>query len=84
MEVQDKPNVEVLDEKLFFKVVRGAFAQRRKTLLNCLSSAFSCGKDTLSEILLSVGIEPTVRGEKLGLIEFGKIADALKKQGIES
>jgi len=83
MEVQDKPNVEVLDEKLFFKVVRAAFSQRRKTLLNCLASGFSCGKDTLTEILLSAGIEPTVRGEKLGLSEFGKIADALKVQGIE-
>lgn len=83
MEVQDKPNVEVLDEKLFFKVVRAAFSQRRKTLLNCLASGFSCGKDKLTEILLEVGIEPSVRGEKLGLVEFGKISDALKKQGIE-
>ena len=82
MEVQDKPNVEVLDEKLFFKVVKSAFAQRRKTLLNCLSSGFSCGKDTLSELLLGIGIEPTVRGEKLGLSEFAKIADALKTQGL--
>lgn len=84
MEVQDNPNVAVLDEKLFFRVVRGAFAQRRKTLLNCLSSAFSCPKDKLSEILLSVGIEPTIRGEKLGLSEFGKIADALKKEGLDA
>ena len=82
MEVQDKPNVEVSDEKLFFKVVKAAFAQRRKTLLNCLSSGFSCGKEVLTELLLSVGIEPTVRGEKLGLSEFAKIADAMKNQGI--
>lgn len=84
MEVQDKPNVDVMDEKLFFKVVRAAFAQRRKTLLNCLSSAFSCSKDELSEILLAVGIEPTVRGEKLGLSEFGRIADELKKCGMDT
>ena len=82
MEVQDKPNVEVSDEKLFFKVVKAAFAQRRKTLLNCLSSGFSCPKETLSEILLGIGLEPTVRGEKLGLLEFAKIADALNAQGI--
>lgn len=84
MEVQEKPNVEVLDEKLFFKVVKAAFAQRRKTLLNCLSSGFSCGKEALSELLLSVGIDPTVRGEKLGLSEFAKIADALKTQGLDA
>ncbi len=82
MEVQDKPNVEVSDEKLFFKVVKAAFAQRRKTLLNCLSSGFSCGKEVLAEILLGAGIEPTIRGEKLGLSEFAKIADALKDNGI--
>lgn len=84
MEVQDKPNVDVLDEKLFFKVVKAAFAQRRKTLLNCLSSGFSCGKDSLSDLLIGVGIEPTVRGEKLGLSEFAKIADALKTKGLDA
>lgn len=84
MEVQDKPNVEVLDEKLFFKVVKAAFAQRRKTLLNCLSSSFSCGKDSLTQLLTNIGIEPTIRGEKLGLSEFAKIADALKTQGLDS
>ncbi len=84
MEVQDKPNVDVLDEKLFFKVVKAAFAQRRKTLLNCLSSGFSCGKESLSDLLIGVGIEPTVRGEKLGLSEFAKIADALKTKGLDA
>jgi len=84
MEVQDKPNVDVLDEKLFFKVVKAAFSQRRKTLLNCLSSGFSCGKEALSQLLISVGIEPTIRGEKLGLSEFAKIADALKTQGLDA
>lgn len=84
MEVQEKPNVDVLDEKLFFKVVRAAFSQRRKTLLNCLASSFSCGKEALTELLLGIGIDPTVRGEKLGLSEFAKIADALKSQGLDS
>lgn len=84
MEVQDKPNIDVLDEKLFFKVVKAAFAQRRKTLLNCLSSYFSCGKEALSRLLVEIGIEPTIRGEKLGLSEFAKIADALKTQGLDA
>ena len=59
-----------------FKLVKAAFAQRRKTLLNCLSSGFSKDKQELSDVLISVGIEPTIRGEKLGLSEFAKIADA--------
>ncbi len=76
MEVLNTPNVQTKDEKLFFKVVKAAFAQRRKTLLNCLSSGFSKDKQTLSDILESVDISPSIRGEKLGLLEFAKIADA--------
>lgn len=76
MEVCETPNVETKDEALFFKVVKAAFAQRRKTLLNCLASGFSCEKARVSELLESVGIAPNVRGEKLGLVEFAKIADA--------
>lgn len=81
LEVCDKPNIEVADEKMFFKVVKASFAQRRKTLLNCLSnSSFGLSKQELSEMLLSVGIEPTVRGETLGLAEFAKISDVLSKK----
>ncbi len=83
MEVCDKPNVETKDEALFFKVVKAAFAQRRKTLLNCLASGFSCDKQALTEILESTGIAPNIRGEKLGLAEFAKIADAFFENGIK-
>lgn len=83
LEVLDEPNVLVKDEKLFFRVVRAAFAQRRKTLLNCLSSGFSAEKAEIVEILESVGIAPSVRGEKLGLPEFAKIADAFFIKGIK-
>lgn len=83
MEVCEKPNVETKDEALFFKVVKAAFAQRRKTLLNCLSSGFSCEKATISELLESVDIAPNVRGEKLGLAEFAKIADVFFENGIK-
>lgn len=76
MKLRDKPAVQTKDEKIFFRVVKSAFAQRRKTLLNCLQSGFSADKDTISKILESVGISPQIRGEKLGLEEFGKIADA--------
>lgn len=76
MEVCSEPNVKTKDEALFFKVVKAAFAQRRKTLLNCLASGFSCDKAALTEILESVNIASNVRGEKLELSEFAKIADA--------
>ncbi len=78
MEVLDKPSIEVSDEKLFFKVVKAAFSQRRKTLLNCLSSSFGIEKSVLSEMLSGIGIEPNIRGEKLDLSQFAKITEAIK------
>ncbi len=83
MRVCEKPNVEVKNEKLFFKVVKASFAMRRKTLLNCLSNGFSKDKQTIESILTSVGIEPSIRGERLGICEFAKIADEFEKNGIK-
>lgn len=82
MEVADTPNIETKDERLFFKVVKSAFAQRRKTLLNCLSSGFSADKQNITSILESIGISPSIRGEKLGLSDFAKIADAFFESDI--
>lgn len=82
MEVLDKPAVSVKDEKMFFRIVKAAFAQRRKTLLNCLQSAFSVDKQKISEVLESVDISPSIRGEKLGLSEFAKISDAFTEAEI--
>ncbi len=75
LEVCEKPNVEVKDEKMFFKVVKGAFSQRRKTLLNCLSSSFGLDKETTAQKIKNCGIEPGIRGEKLGIEEFAKLSD---------
>lgn len=77
LEVLDKPSVEVDDEKTFFRVVKAAFSQRRKTLLNCLSSGFSIPKAELSELLEGVGIVPSRRGETLSLQEFADITNAI-------
>lgn len=79
MRVLEKPKIDVADEKLFFKVVKVAFSQRRKTLLNCLASGFSIDKPTLTKLLENIGIEPNIRGERLGLSEFKKVADAIEK-----
>lgn len=82
MRVLDRPNVEVKNERLFFKVVKASFAMRRKTLLNCLSNGFLREKSVVGEILSNVGIDPSVRGERLGIAEFAAIADELEKNGI--
>lgn len=75
------PPVSVRDEGMFHKVVRGAFAQRRKTLLNSLQSAFgSLGRDRLERCIRACGLEPGVRGETLGLTEFATLADVIGEE----
>ena len=76
-DIRDKTPEGVTDEKFFFKVARGAFSQRRKTLLNCLSANFPIPKDEISTLLESIGIAPSRRGETLSLEEFANIADTL-------
>ena len=76
--VRSAPPCDVADEKLFFRVVRASFAQRRKTLLNALSSGFSeLSKPELAEIIEACGFAPTVRGETLDIPAFAAIANAL-------
>ena len=77
LKMLDSPSAAVNDEELFFKTVRAAFSQRRKTLLNCLSSYFSVPKQELSESLLKLNIEPSRRGETLSIEEFAAVSDAL-------
>ncbi len=71
----EKPRVGVIDEKVFFSTVRAAFSQRRKTLLNCISSYFSVPKGIASEWLTKSGIDPLRRGETLSIEEFAMLAD---------
>ena len=73
---------EVKDEKQFFRLVRAAFAQRRKTLLNALSSAYGSQltKDALRDAIAACGLPADVRGERLGIPEFAALADALAQR----
>lgn len=82
LKIREKPAVDVLDEKMFFKVVKASFAQRRKTLLNCLCSGFSVPKTQLSSLLESIDITPSRRGETLSIEEFKKISDVFTNEGI--
>jgi 16S rRNA (adenine1518-N6/adenine1519-N6)-dimethyltransferase len=67
------------EEKALFDVVRGAFAHRRKTLLNALAAAgFSArSRESLAEVLRGSGIEPGRRPETLSLEEFARAARAI-------
>lgn len=78
IDILDKPSVEVKSEKLFFNVVKAAFSQRRKMLLNTMASSnLNLTKDQIREILAECEIDEKRRGETLSLQEFGKIADKI-------
>ena len=77
LKILDMPSVSPKDEKLFFRLVKAGFAQRRKTLLNCMSHGLSLEKSLCTEILSACGIEPSIRAERLSLEEFAAIADEI-------
>lgn len=68
------------DVDAIFSVVKAAFAQRRKTLLNALSSVYGnhFSKDTLRQVIVNCGLSENVRGEQLGLEQFSALAKALQ------
>ena len=81
-EVRGAPPVETADEAFFFRVVYAAFALRRKTLVNSLTTSFGgLGKARLAEIVASCGLPENVRGERLGLEEFARLAAVLREAG---
>ena len=58
------------NEKAFFTMIKGAFSQRRKTLVNSLSSTVGISKDKITSALDELGISPTVRAEKMRMEDF--------------
>ena len=78
MTLRDTPPVDCPPNQLF-SVIRAAFAQRRKTLLNALSSAYGSqlSKEQLRDALTECGFAETVRGEQLDLEEFSRLAHTL-------
>jgi 16S rRNA (adenine1518-N6/adenine1519-N6)-dimethyltransferase len=76
---RSEPAVAVRDLFLFWKVVRGAFAYRRKTLVNSLALALDLDRATIARALISCNLAPELRGERLDLGDFARVADALAK-----
>jgi 16S rRNA (adenine1518-N6/adenine1519-N6)-dimethyltransferase len=80
LDSRDKPPVIVKDEKLYFRVVKASFGQRRKTLLNALTSGnLGKTKEEFRTILSKNNIDEKRRGETLSLDEFAKIANELSQ-----
>lgn len=74
LSVYEKPLFELEDEKKFFTVVKAAFAQRRKTVLNSISSSLGLEKSAVNEILSESGVNPQARAEKLSMEDFAEIS----------
>ena len=68
----------VTDARRFFRVVKAAFGQRRKTLLNALSAGLGgVDKDAIRAAIAACGLPEDIRGERLGIPEFAALTTAL-------
>ena len=77
---KEKPIVPI-DEELFFRTIKAAFEQRRKTLPNSLQTGFSeISKERLTEIIIECGHKPDIRGEKLSVADFCALSNAIHKE----
>lgn len=75
LDVLDAPAVKVESEELLFKIIKMAFMQKRKTLLNGLTNGNLSSKENIEQMLIDLGMDLRIRGEKLSLEDFAKIAD---------
>ena len=77
LDIPEQPRYNVSDEKLFFRIVRASFAQRRKQILNPLSSALGIPKQELAEMLVKCGIKQTARPEELKMEYLVALCEAI-------
>lgn len=75
--VRENPPVNVKNEANFFKTVKAAFSQRRKTAENSLSSGTGIKKDVIANALAEAGLEKTIRAEKMTMEDFARLSDLL-------
>ena len=84
LELYKTPPVSVMDEAMLFRVIRAAFGQRRKTLVNALSAGMGdFTKDEIASVIREVGFADDIRGERLDIAAFALLADkftVLKEQ----
>ena len=79
LDVSPVPTVNVISPEMFFKTVKGGFSQRRKTLVNSLSSFLGKPKSEITAILEELGIQVTIRPEQLTIEQFASISDKLSE-----
>ena len=77
LKIRKEPPVAVREEKAFFRVVRAAFGQRRKTAVNSVSAGLSLPKEQVAGWFAAAGITPAARAERLTMEQFAALADLL-------
>lgn len=79
MDIRKKPEIEITDEKLFFKIVHAAFGQRRKTASNGISAGAGIPKDIVIRAIEECGFEPSVRAEGMTMQELAELSESIGK-----
>ena len=77
LDLTQKGDYNILDEKLFFKMIKSAFAQRRKTILNSVSSGMGIDKEKLALAIENAGLMPTARAEALTMEELTELSNKI-------
>ena len=76
--IRKEPPVSVSDETFFFRTVRAAFGQRRKTASNSISAGLGIPKQAVINAIADCGFSPDVRAEALTMEELARLSDAVK------
>ena len=79
LDIREKPPVEVSDEKFFFRMVRGAFSQRRKNLANSLSSSLGMDKSAVTNSIRAAGLSENIRPEQLTLQQLADVSERISE-----
>jgi len=81
MDIKPEPKVKTINSDFYFKVVKSAFSQRRKTLVNALANSpyLDLSKNIIIESIKQADLPENIRGEKLSIYDFARLADILYK-----
>lgn len=77
LEIREKSEIDVQDEKKFFSLVKACFAQRRKTLVNTVSNTTNYSKESLRNALKAIGLSETVRAEQLTMEQLAQLSNMI-------
>lgn len=77
LDISPEPKYSPVDEELFFRIIKAAFFQRRKQMINPLSAELKLSKQQLSEIMEKAGIAVTARAEALTMEDYVSLCNAV-------